>query len=59
MERVFKFQRRARDYIRLYMSASEREGETALKYEEIELMRKKCKTHRNIMELDRVFINNA
>jgi hypothetical protein len=55
MSRVWKFQRRARDYIRLYISTSTREGETALKYEEIVKMRKECKTHRNVMELDRVF----
>ena len=50
MSRVWKFQRRARYYTRLYMSTSEREGGTCLTFEEIEMMRKKCKTHRNIME---------
>ena len=57
MERVWKFNRRARDYERVYMSVSGRDvGEHSLTHAEIELMRKKMSTHRNIMEQDRKFI---
>ena len=49
MERVWKYQRRARDYIRLYLNCS-RIGETALTHKEIEQMREKAKTHRNVGE---------
>ena len=49
MDRVWKYQRRARDYIRLYIDCS-REGETALTHAEIEALRKKSKTHRNVGE---------
>ena len=57
MERVWKFNRRARDYERVYMSVSGRDvGEHSLTHVEIELMREKMSTHRNIMEPDRKFI---
>ena len=57
MERVWKFNRRARDYERVYMSVSGRDvGEHSLTHAEIESMRKKMSTHRNIMEQDRKFI---
>ena len=49
MERVWKFQRRARDYIRLYLKYY-REGNTALTYHDIESIRKQAKTHRNVGE---------
>ena len=63
MSRVWKYQRRARDYIRLYMSSPDLtrvgEGESSsLTFLEIETMRKKAKTHRNIMVLERAFILN-
>lgn len=54
--RVFKYQRRARDYIRLYMSEKMRDGKSAPSFTAIERMRKKQKTRRNIMEIDRSFV---
>jgi hypothetical protein len=42
------FHRRARDYIRLYMSSSVREGDDMLTYDSIESQRRKAKTHRNV-----------
>jgi len=56
MERVWKFNRRARDYERVYMSASGRDGDHSLTHAEIESMRKKMTSHRNIMEQERKFI---
>ena len=56
MSRVFKFQRRARDYIRLYISIGERCDGSAPSYIDIERMRSKQSTHRNIMEVDRSFV---
>ena len=56
--RVFKYQRRARDYIRLYMSETVRNGKSAPSHSAIERMRKKQKTHRNIMEIDRNFVRD-
>ena len=58
LERVWRFQRRARDYIRLYLDVGLREGRTALAYKEIETMRKIQKTHRNIMEVDSKFVQS-
>ena len=58
LERVWKFQRRARDYIRLYLEVGQRVGRTALTFKEIETMRKMQKTHRNIMEVDRKFVQS-
>jgi hypothetical protein len=34
LDRVWKFERRARDYIRLYLEFGERQGKTALTYKE-------------------------
>ena len=56
MKRVFKFQRRARDYTRLYLSMQVRDSACAPSYFDIERMRKKQSTHRNIMEVDRNFV---
>jgi hypothetical protein len=56
MSRIFRFQRRARDYIRLYISTFFRECATAPSYADIERMKKKQSTHRNIMEVDRAFV---
>ena len=56
LSRVWKFQRRARDYIRLYLEVGQRVGRTALTFKEIETMRTMQKTHRNIMEVDRKFV---
>ena len=55
MERVWKFNRRARDYERVYMSATN-DGDHSLTHAEIELMREKMSSHRNIMEQERKFI---
>ncbi len=49
MERVWKFQRRARDYIRLYLNCR-REGPTSISFNEIEKLRKRAKSHRNVGE---------
>jgi len=57
--RCWKFTRRARDYMRVYEGSMGRQGETALTYREIESLRNACKTHRNMMEHDRVFIHNT
>jgi hypothetical protein len=60
MERVFKFQRRARDYIRLYDNSIERDGASALSYKQIESQRVKAKTHRCVGEgIERNFISHA
>ena len=58
MDRVWKFQRRARDYIRLYLQVNQRQGRTALTFKEIETMRTIQKTHRNIMEIDRKYVQD-
>jgi hypothetical protein len=58
LERIWRYQRRARDYIRLYLDVGHREGRTALTYKEIETMRTMQKTHRNIMEVDRKFVQS-
>ena len=49
LERMWRFARRSRDYIRLYLSVARRQGRTTLTYDEIEKMRSKQKTHRNII----------
>ena len=49
MSRVFRFQRRARDYIRLYMTIRSRTGSSAPSFIEIERMRWRSSNHRNIM----------
>lgn len=56
LERVWRYQRRARDYIRMYMEVGDRHGKSALTHKELEAMRVKQKTHRNIMEVDRIFV---
>ena len=58
LKRVWKYQRRARDYIRLYLDVGQRQGKTALTYKEIETIRTMQKTHRNIMEVDRKFVQS-
>lgn len=58
MYRVWKFQRRARDYIRLYLQVNQRQGRTALTFKEIETMRTIQKNHRNIMEIDRKYVQD-
>jgi hypothetical protein len=55
MCRVFRLQRRARDYIRLYL-AIRRDNVNAPSFIDIERMRSKKSTHRNIMEVDRLFV---
>lgn len=59
ISRIFRFQRRARDYIRLYISPSLRNCATAPSYADLERMRKKQATHRNIMEVDRCFVQSS
>ena len=59
MGRVFKFERRARNYIRLYLLLKEREDKSAPAYFDLERMRKKQPTHRNVMEVDRSFVQMA
>ena len=59
MNRVFRFQRRARDYIRLYLSIRARDDESAPSFIDIERMRSKKSTHRNIMEVDRLFVKTS
>ena len=59
LSRVWKFQRRARDYTRLYLAIAQRQGKSAPTHLEIETMRKKQRTHRNIMEVDRVFVQSV
>jgi hypothetical protein len=59
MSRVFRFQRRARDYIRLYLSIGERADSTAPSFIDIERMGTTQSTHRNIMEIDRSFVQNG
>ena len=56
MKRVFKFQRRARDYSRLYLSMQVRDSACTPSYFDFGRMRKKQSTHRNIMEVDRNFV---
>ena len=59
ISRIFRFQRRARDFIRLYISPSLRNCATAPSYSDLERMRKKQATHRNIMEVDRCFVQSS
>jgi hypothetical protein len=54
MERIWKFERRSRDYIRNYRSL----GSAETSYEELENMRKACKSHRNISEIERKYLDN-
>lgn len=56
LSRIWKFGRRARDYTRLYLVIGQRHGRTTLSHADIEKMRSKQKTHRNIMEMDRDFV---
>jgi hypothetical protein len=57
LKRVYKFYRRTRDYMRLYMEVGIREtGATALSHKEIEDIRKKAKSHRCIMESEHAFL---
>ena len=60
MSRIWKFQRRARDYIRLYDNCIERNGASALTYKEIETQKQRAKTHRCVGEgVERVFIRES
>ena len=38
------------------MEVGDRQGKSALTHKELEAMRVKQKTHRNIMEVDRIFV---
>ena len=51
LERVRKFARRARDYVRAYASGYS-------KHVVVEKMRKKFKTHRCAMDFDTAFLMN-
>jgi hypothetical protein len=57
MLRCWKFARRARDYIRMYLDMQGSSSQPT--YSELENMKKKMKTHRNIMEVDRVYVMSA
>ncbi len=64
MERIWKYQRRARDYIRVYRAISLGIGLDGgvvreLTFTDIENMRKTCKSHRCTGEQDRAFIENS
>lgn len=59
MSRVSRFQRRARDYIRLYLSIKAKDDANSLSFIDIERMRSSQSTHRNIMEIDRQFVQTA
>jgi hypothetical protein len=64
IERVWKFERKARDYRRMYVKLAEsiRLGTFSkddVNYASLERMRSKQKTHRNMIELDLDFIRNT
>ena len=54
MERIWKFERRSRDYMRSYHTI----GSNETSYADLENMRKKCKSHRNISEIEAKYLNN-
>jgi hypothetical protein len=54
MERIWKFERRSRDYMRNYRTI----GHNETSYVELENMRKICKSHRNISEIEAKYLNN-
>jgi hypothetical protein len=58
LARVYRFVRRTRDYIRMYMELSVRVGSTALTHAQQESMRGLQKTHRNIKDLDSKYLRN-
>jgi hypothetical protein len=58
LARVYRFARRTRDYIRMYMELSVRVGATALTHAQQESMRGLQKTHRNIKDLDSKYLRN-
>jgi len=62
MTRIWKFSRRTREYMMLYMDYNERSSTSECTYKhithkELEDMKQKCKTHRNIMELEKSFLD--
>ena len=62
LARCWKFERKTRDYRRMYLDLEEQLKSKTIKKEDInyralESMMKRQKTHRNIMELDKVFID--
>lgn len=63
-ERVRKFARRTRDYMKMYrdLEIKVQNGEVSredLSYDGLEKMRKVFKSHRNIMELEGVYLMNV
>jgi hypothetical protein len=58
LARVYRFARRTRDYIRMYMELSVRVGATALTHAQQESMRSLQKTHRNIKDLDSKYLRD-
>ena len=54
MARIWKYQRRARDYHRLYIALP---GDTVTSHGMLENMRKTYKTHRNIGEIERAHLH--
>jgi hypothetical protein len=59
LEKVWKFERRTRDYRNVYIKLSERSVDAEdVTHQFIEKMVKNHKTHRNIVEIDREFLQN-
>jgi hypothetical protein len=59
MSSIYKFERKTRDYMRLYLKLGV-QPDGPLSYKELEDMRKHMKTyrsHRNVAEIEREFIN--
>jgi len=60
MCRIWKFSRRTRDYIRVYMDMKTKgTAPGSLSHKDIEDLRKRKKSHRNMSEIDAQFIKNA
>jgi len=61
VQRIWKYERRTRDYMRLYLEINRKilVGEMSLEdisFKKLETMRKVYTTHRNIAEIERSFI---
>ena len=63
LARCWKFERKTRDYRRMYLDLVEEQLKSKtikkedINYRALESMMKRQKNHRNIMELDKVFID--
>ena len=64
LERVWKFDRKTRDYRSAYLERADQvqqqqsSGTETSSFELLEKMKKKFKTHRNIGEIDRKYIHD-